>query len=196
MKLGMVELESNTSLIIYGNAMLFLDSSHYYDMIEQITYESFHFDIITNEENFRKLKRFKKLNSLKFSNNNLHSNEQLLKIEELQEVQRISIYNNFILKKERLRLFLSYNFTKLKYFNETPITEEDVALSARLYAKQERYTNTEADINNGSRNFIEKEEIAATADNDEELLKKRKDNIAYLKDNICGILDEIIKEDL
>ena len=165
-------------------------------MIEQITYESFHFDIITNEENFKKLKRFKKLNSLIFSNNNLHSYDQLIRIEELQMLQKIGIYNNPILKKEGLKHFIVYNFTNLKYFNDIQITEEDVAMSAKTYAKQEAYTNTEVEVNNGSKSFIEKEEETAIDKEDDTIIKKKEEYIEYLKNNLSNILDEIIKEDL
>jgi hypothetical protein len=70
---GHAEIEGDTMLFIYGNALEVLNNNDFQKTVEQISFQYVRFDNIVSHSNLGKLKRFQKLKKLIFSDNNIHS---------------------------------------------------------------------------------------------------------------------------
>lgn len=112
---GHAELEDNTKLNIYGNALKVLGQDEFYNSVELISFNYFNTDLIINKKILDKIKNYKRLKRIIFQNNNMHSFYQLIKFEEINNLENITIIDNEICKSNLLKYFLIYRFQTLKF---------------------------------------------------------------------------------
>ena len=122
---GHAEIEGESLLFIYGNALEVLSKEEFQKTVDQIHFQYIRFDNIVQYLNLKKLKSFGNLSKVLFYDNNLHSFIQLSKLEQIQSLQSISIQNNDICGSCLFRLFIVYRFPNVTLINETAVSEED-----------------------------------------------------------------------
>lgn len=129
---GHAEIEGNTSLYIYGNALEVISKPEFQDSINNILFQYIHYDHIIQNSALARLKKFSNLKKLSFSDNNLHSWIHLSKFEMVSGLQSFNIENNDIVKTELFRCFIVYRFPGISEINTRNVDDED-----RIKAKQQ-----------------------------------------------------------
>lgn len=122
---GHAEIEGDTLLFIFGNALEVLNNQDFQKTVEEITLQYVRFDSIVDHTNIGKLKKFGNLSRLKFSHNFLHSFFQVAKLECLSHLKAITIENNDIMKTTLIRDFIVYRFPHILHINGIPVTDID-----------------------------------------------------------------------
>lgn len=129
---GHAEIEGDTMLFIYGNALEVLNNVDFQKSVEQISFQYVRFDNVVSHQNLSKLKRFQKLKKLIFSDNNIHSFIQISKLEVLTTLNSMKIENNEVSDTTLLRTFTVYRFPNVIEINDSPVTDSD-----RMKARQQ-----------------------------------------------------------
>lgn len=129
---GHAEIEGDTMLFIYGNALEVLNNADFQKTVEQISFQYVRFDNIVSHSNLSKLKRFQKLKKLIFSDNNVHSFIQISKLEVLGTLNSLSIENNEVSNTVLVRTFIVYRFPNVTEINGSAVSDSD-----RLKARQQ-----------------------------------------------------------
>lgn len=122
---GHAEIEGDTMLFIYGNALEVLNNADFQKNVQQISFQFVRFDGIVDHNNIGKLKKFQNLSKLTFSHNFLHSFVQVAKLECLSYLKNLTIENNDIMKTTLIRGFIVYRFPHIVTINGTQVTETD-----------------------------------------------------------------------
>lgn len=122
---GHAEIEGDTMLFIYGNALEVLNNSDFQKTVEAITFQYVRFDNIVGHSNLSKLKKFSKLKKLAFQDNNIHSFIQISKLEILQSLTSLSIENNDVAQTTLCRTFIVYRFPNVQEINGSPVSDTD-----------------------------------------------------------------------
>ena len=135
---GHAEIEGDTMLFIFGNALEVLGNAEFQKSVEQISFQYSRFDSIVDHTNLAKLKKFQKLTKLSFTHNFLHSFVQISKLECLPHLTAITIEHNDIVKTALYRSFIVYRFTHLVTINGQPVTEVDKQRSRKLFQHFDR----------------------------------------------------------
>lgn len=130
---GHAELEDNSKLNIYGNAIKVVNQEEFFNSIELISISYFNIDLILSKKLLEKLKKYKKLKKLTLMHNNIHSYFQLIKFEEIGNLESIEIKNNEVCSSNLLRYFLIYRFQSLRSFNCIEITNKDKLFSKKAF---------------------------------------------------------------
>ena len=216
---GHVELNGDTKMILYGDAMKVLTHEDFQRKITSISFNYFYFDNIMSKKYIETLKKFTKLTSIRFCDNNIFSFYQLIKLENIISIENINITDNEICTSYLLKYFLIYRIQNLKQFNDSIITEEDISVAKQLFeyfdkcislnekTREEIKTETTTSSNYVT---IEKKEdngIKKTSPNEKEktiepihkkqLKKEDTLNLKYyqfLKDNLCIAIKEILDD--
>lgn len=136
---GHAELEDNTKLRIYGNAMRIISEKEFFNKVEALSISFFNIDLILNKKILEKLKKYVKLRSISLSNNNIHSFFQLIKFEETSPIEVMSITENEVCKSNMLKHFLTYRFQFLKELNGIEITSSDRLDSKKVFEGFDNY---------------------------------------------------------
>lgn len=129
---GHAEIEGDTMLFIYGNALEVLNNPDFQKTVEQISFQYVRFDNIVSHSNLSKMRRFTKLKKLVFSDNNIHSFIQISKLEVLTSLISLTIENNEVANTALVRTFIVYRFPNVTEINGQPVTDSD-----RLKARQQ-----------------------------------------------------------
>ena len=122
---GHAEIEGNTMLFIYGNAIEVLEKSNFQKEVEEITFQYMRFNTIVGGSNMKKLKKFDKLRKLTFMDNNIHSFVQISKLEAITTLRSLSIVRNDVHSTSLWRWFIVYRFPGVTEINGMPVTEEE-----------------------------------------------------------------------
>lgn len=122
---GHAEIEGDTMLFIYGNALEVLNNVEFQKSVEQISFQYVRFDNIVSHSNLSKLKRFQKLKKLIFSDNNIHSFIQISKLEVLTTLNSLTIENNEVSNTVLVRTFIVYRFPNVTEINGSLVTDSD-----------------------------------------------------------------------
>jgi hypothetical protein len=130
---GHAEIEDDTILFIYGNALEVLGESEFQKTVKQINFQYVFFDNIIDSSNLANLCKFQKLEKLVFAYNLLDSFLQIAKLECLQHLTELIIEHNNISKTSLFRSFIVYRFNKLITINNVVITEVDRQLSRKAF---------------------------------------------------------------
>jgi len=130
---GHAEIEGDTILFIYGNALEVLSKPEFQRSVEQINFQYVLFDNIVSSSNLAKLHKFQKLSRLIFSYNYLNSFLLISKLESLQYLTALTIENNVISRTTLFKNFVVYRFNKLTHINGNPVTEIDKQLSRKFF---------------------------------------------------------------
>jgi leucine-rich repeat-containing protein 49 len=130
---GHAEIEGDTILFIYGNALEVLSKVEFQRTVEQINFQYVLFDNIVSSSNLAKLCKFQKLSRLVFSYNYLNSFLAISKLESLQHLTTLTIENNVISKTVLFKNFIVYRFNKLTHINGNPVAEIDRQLSRKFF---------------------------------------------------------------
>jgi hypothetical protein len=120
---GHAEIEGDTMLFIYGNALEVLNNAEFQKTVEQISFQYVRFDNIVSHSNLGKLRKFIRLKKLMFSDNNIHSFIQISKLECLQSLNNLSIENNDVSKTILCRTFIVYRFPNVVDISGLPVTD-------------------------------------------------------------------------
>ena len=214
---GHVELDGETKLILYGDAIKVLTHEEFQRKITSLSFNYFYYDIIMSKKHLELIKKFKKLKTISFSDNNIFSFYQLIKLESIVSLENLTIINNEICSSNLLKYFLIYRIQNLKQFNEENITEEDISYAKQLFEyfdkcisfneKSREESKNEVTTNASSYNSIDKKEengIKHTSENTEKPIKntqikkseqnRKKEYFEYVKDNLTIALKELIDE--
>ncbi len=135
---GHAEIEGDTMLFIYGNALEVLTNQEFQKTVEQISFQYVRFDSIVDYSNLSKLKRFQRLSKLSFSNNFLHSFVQLAKLECLPHLASLTIEHNDLMRTTLFRSFIYYRFTHVTCINGVTVTEVEKQWMRRLFQHFDR----------------------------------------------------------
>jgi len=130
---GHAEIEGDTMLFIYGNAIEVLGNPEFQKTVEQISFQYMRFDEIVDAATLPKLKKFQKLTKLSFANNFLHSFIQIAKLECLPHLTAINIEQNDIVNTALFRSFTIYRLPHLITLNGQPLTEAERIKSRKLF---------------------------------------------------------------
>lgn len=130
---GHAEIEGDSILFIYGNALEVLSNVDFQKTVEQINFQYVLFDNIVNHFNLGKLCKFQRLSRLVFSYNYLNSFLLVSKLEALQHLTSLTIEHNSIAKTVLFKNFAIYRFNKLTHINGKAITEIDRQLSVKFF---------------------------------------------------------------
>jgi len=130
---GHAEIEGDTMLFIFGNALEVLTNPEFQKTVEQINFQYVRFDSITDHNSLSKLKKFQKLSKLSFSHNFLHSFVQIAKLESLPHLTSLTIENNDIIKTAMCRSFIVYRFPHVVIINNEAVNEMDRQKSRKLF---------------------------------------------------------------
>jgi leucine-rich repeat-containing protein 49 len=122
---GHAEIEGNTSLFIYGNALEVISKPEFQDSINNIHFQYIHYDHIVQNSALVRLKKFANLKKLSFSDSNLHSWIHLSKLEIVTGLQSFNIENNDIVHTELFRCFIVYRFPGITEINTRNVDDED-----------------------------------------------------------------------
>jgi hypothetical protein len=120
---GHAEIEGDTMLFIYGNALEVLNNADFQKTVEQISFQYVRFDNIVSHSNLSKLKRFQKLKKLIFSDNNVHSFIQISKLEVLTTLNSLTIENNEVSSTVLVRTFIVYRFPNVTEINGSFVSD-------------------------------------------------------------------------
>ena len=130
---GHVELNGDTKMILYGDAMKVLTHEDFQRKITSVSLTYFYFENIMSKKYIEALKKFTKLTSIRFCDNNIFSFYQLIKLENIISIENINITDNEICTSYLLKYFLIYRIQNLKQFNDSIITEEDISVAKQLF---------------------------------------------------------------
>lgn len=130
---GHAEMENNSILYIFGNAMEILDNPEYFNNIEEISFQYLRFDSITSLQNLNILRKYNKLRSIILSHNFIHSFFQVSKLESLRNLNSLTISNNDITRIRLFRPFVLYRFNSLTTFCGTEIKEEERKKAGKFF---------------------------------------------------------------
>ena len=218
MTTGHVELNGDTKMILYGDAMKVLTHEDFQRKITSICFNYFYYDNIMSKKYIETLKKFTKLTSISFCDNNIFSFYQLIKLENIISIENINITDNEICTSYLLKYFLIYRIQNLKQFNNSIITEEDISVAKQLFEyfdkcisfneKTREETKTETTTSSNYVTIEKKEEngIKKTSPNEKEKLEtinkkqlKKEDTLnlkyyQFLKDNLCIAIKEILDD--
>lgn len=122
---GHAEIEGDTTLFIYGNALEVVTKPEFQDSINKIFCQYIRFDHIVQNSVVLKLKKFVHLTKAVFSDNNLHSFIQLSKLEPLPNLVTLLIENNDVIHTVLCRSFIVYRFPNLTEINNVKVNESD-----------------------------------------------------------------------
>ena len=122
---GHAEIEEDSNLYIYGNALEVISNSEFQVTVSQIFFQFTKFDMVSQNTLVSKLKRFQHLTKIVFSDNNLHSFIQLSKFECLPSLTSLVIENNDVNHTVLCRSFIVYRFPSLTEVNNIKVTEND-----------------------------------------------------------------------
>lgn len=122
---GHAEIEGETMLFIYGNALEVLNRADFQSQVEQVTFIYVRYEHIANHQTLSRLKRFVKLKKLNLSHNNLHSFMSLSKLESLAPLTSINIDNNDVINTVLYRSFIVYRFPNVISINGDEVSSVD-----------------------------------------------------------------------
>ena len=122
---GHAEIEGDTTLFVYGNALEVITKQEFQDSINKILVQYIRFDYLVQNNIILKLKKFQQLTKMVFSDNNLNSFIQLSKLECVSSLTSIVIENNDVLNTLLLRSFIVYRFPLLTEINNTKVNDID-----------------------------------------------------------------------
>lgn len=122
---GHAEIEGDSMLFIYGNALEVLGKQEFQDTVDQIFCQYIRFEYIVQHSVIHKLKKFTKLQKLIFNENNLYSFIQLSKLECLPSVNSITVENNDVSQTVLCRSFIVYRFPNVTMINASEVTDAD-----------------------------------------------------------------------
>lgn len=135
---GHAELEEDTILFIYGNALEILNKSEFQDRVNTIHFQYLKFSSIIQNSVLMHLKKFSNLKKIVFSDNNLNSFIQLSKLEALNSLKSISINNNDSKLTELFRSFIVYRFVGIEEINEVKVDENDKTTARESFQNFDR----------------------------------------------------------
>lgn len=122
---GHAEIENDSTLYIYGNALEVIAKPEFQDTVSKILSQYIRFDHIVQNTAIQKLKKFQHLTKIGFSDNNLHSFIQLSKLESLPNLVSLLIENNDVIHTVMCRSFIVYRFPNLNEINNIKVNEND-----------------------------------------------------------------------
>ncbi|OMJ83705.1 hypothetical protein SteCoe_14384 [Stentor coeruleus] len=122
---GHAEIEGDSTLFIYGNALEVITKQEFQDTVSKILCQYIRFDHIVQNASIGKLKKFQHLTKIVFSDNNLHSFIQLSKLETLSNLISLVIENNDVIHTILCRSFIVYRFPSLTEINNIKVNETD-----------------------------------------------------------------------
>lgn len=122
---GHAEIEGNSSLFIYGNALEVISKPEFQDSVTSILFQYIKTEQILQNNSVNLLKKFKCLNKLIFSDNNLHSFIQLSKLESINGLSSVVIENNDASSTVLCRCFIVYRFTGVVEIDGVKVDEND-----------------------------------------------------------------------
>ncbi|OMJ83644.1 hypothetical protein SteCoe_15370 [Stentor coeruleus] len=122
---GHAEIEGDSTLFIYGNALEVITKQEFQDTVSKIFCQYIRFDHIVQNTAVAKMKKFQHLTKIVFSDNNLHSFIQLSKLETLPNLTSLAIENNDVTHTILCRSFIVYRFPNLTEINNIKVNETD-----------------------------------------------------------------------
>jgi leucine-rich repeat-containing protein 49 len=135
---GHAEIEGDSSLFIYGNALEVITKPEFQDTVSDVFFQYLRFDYIVQNTVILKLKKFTNLTKLVFSDNNLHSFIQLSKLESLAGLQSIKIDNNDVVYTVLFRSFIVYRFPNLTEINAVKVNDADKTKARQQFQNFDR----------------------------------------------------------
>jgi len=138
---GHAEIEEDTILSIYGNALEVLQKEEFQKSVEQINFQYILFDSITDNLSF--LKKFQKLTRITLSYNLLTSFLQISKLECLPHITSFVIDHNDIAKTALFKSYIVYRFVGINSINGEPISEVDRQLCRKQFQKFDKALYTQ-----------------------------------------------------
>ena len=130
---GHAEIEGDSNLFIYGNALEVIVKTEFQDTVNSIYCQYLRFDHIVQNSAIAKLRKFQKLKKFIFIENNLHSYIQLSKLESLVGLNSINIEKNDILFTVMYRSFIVYRFPNVSEINGKKVDETDKAKAKQQF---------------------------------------------------------------
>eukprot|EP00826_Nyctotherus_ovalis_P027626 TRINITY_DN2160_c0_g1_i19.p1 TRINITY_DN2160_c0_g1~~TRINITY_DN2160_c0_g1_i19.p1 ORF type:complete len:515 (+),score=140.64 TRINITY_DN2160_c0_g1_i19:473-2017(+) len=140
---GHAEIEEDTVLSIYGNALEVLQKEEFQKSVEQISFQYMLFDTIAEASVLNKLKKFQKLSRLNFSHNLLSSFLQISKLECLPHITSLTIDHNDLAKTVLFKSFIVYRFTEITSINGENVSEIDRQLCRKQFQKFDKALYTQ-----------------------------------------------------
>lgn len=139
---GHAEIEGDTMLYIYGNALEVLNNNDFQKTVQQINFQHIRFDSIVDYNNLPKLRKFTKLSKLAFSNNYLHSFAQVMSLECFPHLSSISIENNDITKATLIKDFIIYRFPLIQIINGINVSEVEKTRVKKLFQRLDKFNSS------------------------------------------------------
>lgn len=130
---GHAEIEGDSLLFIYGNALEILANSEFQGTVEQIFFQYVRFDLIVQHGCISKLKKFSKLKKLIFSDNNINSFLEFSKLECLPTLTSLSVENNDVCHTVLCRSFIVYRFPNITEINGIEVSDTDRSKARQQY---------------------------------------------------------------
>lgn len=135
---GHAEIEGDSTLFIYGNALEVITKSEFQETVSTIFFQYIRFDHIVQNSAISKMKKFSTLKKISFSDNNLHSCVQLSKLESLPGVLYLNIEKNDVIFTVMYRSFIVYRFPGIVEINNEKVNEEDKAKAKQQFQNFDR----------------------------------------------------------
>jgi leucine-rich repeat-containing protein 49 len=129
---GNAEIEGETHLFLYGNALEVLQKPEFRQAIQHITFRYIRFDLLTQQNILSELRHFPNLRSISLLDNNIHSFTHLSKLESLSGLTALYVENNDVCCSVLCRSFVIYRFPLIGEVMGSGVSEVD-----RTRAKQQ-----------------------------------------------------------
>ena len=129
---GNAEIEGETHLFLYGNALEVLQKPDFRPSIQHLTFKYVRFDLLTQQNILNELRHFPNLRCLSLLDNNLHSFTHLSKLESLSSLTSLGIESNDVCYTVLCRSFVIYRFPLIGEVAGSGVSEVD-----RSRAKQQ-----------------------------------------------------------
>lgn len=129
---GNAEIEGETHLFLYGNALEVLQKSDFRPSIHHITFKYIRFDLLTQQNSLNELRHYPNLRHFTLQSNNLHSFTHLSKLESLGNLSSLALEDNDVCYTVLCRSFVIYRFPLIGEVMGCAVSEVD-----RSRAKQQ-----------------------------------------------------------
>lgn len=135
---GHAEIEGDSSLFVYGNALEVISKHEFQDSVTAISFQYIKSNQIFQNSSISMLKKFSRLNKIIFSDNNLNSFIQLSKLESINGLNSIAIENNDVNFTDLFRSFIVYRFTSVVEINQKKVDENDKSWARQHFQNFDR----------------------------------------------------------
>lgn len=122
---GHAEIEGDSSLFIYGNALEVITKPDFQESVSNIFCQYLRFDYIVQNSALGRFRKFQNLKKFTFTDNNLHSWIQLSKLEAVSGLNSLHIEKNDIIRTVLYRYFVVYRFPGVIEINNLIVNEDD-----------------------------------------------------------------------